>query len=84
MKKTFPDFATDAEAEAFVDDADLSEFDFSDMKSMSIVRRGEARAVHLTLPSRLIDELERRAEEAGIPFQRCGELAIGRSLRDPC
>ena len=83
MKKTFPDFATDAEAEAFIDDADLSEFDFSDMKSTSFVRRGEAGAVHLTLPSRLIDEIERRADEAGVSFERFVELAIGRLLRDP-
>lgn len=83
MKKTFPDFATDAEAEAFVDRADLSGFDFSDMKSTSFVLRGEARSVHLTLPSELIDEIERRVEETGVPFDRFVELAIGRSLRKP-
>ena len=34
MKKKFPEFKTDAEAEAFVETADLSEYDFSDMAAM--------------------------------------------------
>ena len=83
MKKTFPDFATDADAEAFVDHADLSEFDFSEMKSASFVRRDEARAIHLRLPSELIDEVERRAQESGIAFDQFVENAIGQSLREP-
>ena len=34
MKKKFPEFKTDAEAEAFVASADLSEYDLSDMVPM--------------------------------------------------
>lgn len=34
MKKKFPDFKTDEEAERFVAAADLTEYDFSDFKSV--------------------------------------------------
>ena len=34
MKKKFPDFKSDNEAEAFVESADLSEYDFSGMVPM--------------------------------------------------
>jgi hypothetical protein len=38
MKKKLPEFKTDAEAEAFVDEADLSQYDLSGMKPVSWAR----------------------------------------------
>jgi len=35
MKKKLPKFKTDEEAEAFVDEADLSQYDLSDMNPIS-------------------------------------------------
>ena len=45
MKKKFPEFKTDAEAEAFVDKADLSQYDFSDMKPMRFDMRRKNKSV---------------------------------------
>ena len=45
MKKQFPTFKTDAEAERFVETADLSEYDFSDMVPMRFELRRKDRSV---------------------------------------
>ena len=45
MKKKFPDFKTDAEAEAFVETADLSEYDLSDMIPMRFALRRKNKSV---------------------------------------
>ena len=46
MKKKLPKFKTDAEAEAFVDKADLSQYDLSGMKPVSFEFQPKAREHH--------------------------------------
>jgi hypothetical protein len=64
VKKKFPDFKTDAEAEEFVATADLSEYDFSDMAPMRFELRKKDRAVSLRLPEKLY-EARQGARRAG-------------------
>ena len=80
MKKPFPPFETDAEAEAFVDQADLSEYDFSDMKLLRFELRPKDKSVSLRLPEALLNEVRASAKQAGIPYQRFIRLAIERAL----
>ena len=82
-KKKFPDFKTDAEAEKFVDTADLSAYDFSDMKPMRFELRRKDKTVSLRLPEQLLTEVRTSAERAGMPYQRFMRLAIERALHDP-
>jgi predicted DNA binding CopG/RHH family protein len=81
MKKKFPDFKTDAEAETFVEAADLSEYDFSDMVPMRFELRKKDKAVSLRLPEKLYEAVRQRAERAGIPYQRFIRMAIEQALQ---
>lgn len=82
MKKKFPEFKTDAEAEEFVATADLSEFDFSDMKPMRFELRRKDKSVSLRLPEQLLDEVRNKAKRAGMPYQRFIRMAIERALHE--
>ena len=81
MKKKFPEFRTDAEAEAFVDKADLSDYDFSDMKPMHFELRRKDKSVSLRLPETLLDAVRKRAASAGIPYQRFIRMAVELALQ---
>jgi predicted DNA binding CopG/RHH family protein len=81
MRKKFPDFKTDAEAEAFVATADLSEYDLADMTPMRFELRKKDRAVSLRLPERLYEAVKERAQRAGIPYQRFIRMAIEQALQ---
>jgi predicted DNA binding CopG/RHH family protein len=80
MKKKFPDFKTDAEAEAFVATADLSEYDLSDMVPMRFELRPKDKSVSLRLPEKLLEAVRLRARQAGMPYQRFIRMAIERAL----
>ena len=79
-KKTFPEFKTDAEAERFVATADLSAYDFSDMKPMRFELRRKDKPVSLRLPEALLDAVRARADRAGVPYQRFIRMAVERAL----
>lgn len=83
MKKQFPEFKTDAEAEKFVETADLSEYDFSDMKPMRFELRRKDKSISLRLPEQLLNEVRTRAARDGIPYQRFVRLAIERAIHEP-
>jgi predicted DNA binding CopG/RHH family protein len=83
MKKKFPEFKSDAEAERFVDTADLSKFDFSDMVPVRFELRRKDKTVSLRLPEQLLEAIRTRADAAGMPYQRFMRLAIERALEAP-
>jgi predicted DNA binding CopG/RHH family protein len=82
-KRKFPEFKTDAEAGRFVATADLSEYDFSDMKPMRFELRRKDKTVSLRLPEALLDAVRQRAERAGMPYQRFIRMAVERALHEP-
>jgi predicted DNA binding CopG/RHH family protein len=81
MKKKFPEFKTDAEAEEFVETADLSEYDLSDMTPMRFELRRKDKSVSLRLPERLLEAVRQRAKRSGMPYQRFIRMAIERALQ---
>jgi predicted DNA binding CopG/RHH family protein len=81
-KKKFPELKTDAEAERFVATADLSNYDFSDMKPMRFELRRKDKTVSLRLPELLLEAVRQRAERAGMPYQRFIRMAVERALHD--
>ena len=88
MKKLFPIFATDKEAQDFVSDpsVDLSDYDFGDMvPAPEFWTRYEAQpkstAVQLRLSPVLLAEIKQRAAEAGLPVQRFMRVAMERGMR---
>jgi predicted DNA binding CopG/RHH family protein len=81
MKKKLPVLTTDAEAEAFVDTADLSEYDLSEMVPMRFELKRKDKSVNLRLPEQLLEAVRKRAESAGMPYQRFIRMALERALQ---
>lgn len=79
--KRFPVFKTDAEAERFVDKADLSEYDFSGFKPMGFEFERKTRQINMRMPESLVEALKARARERNIPYQRFIREAIENALR---
>jgi predicted DNA binding CopG/RHH family protein len=83
MKKQFPDFQTDAEAEDFVATANLNDYDLSDMVPVRFELNRKDKAVSLRLPEQLLEEVKSHAKRAGVPVQRFIRLAIERAISEP-
>jgi predicted DNA binding CopG/RHH family protein len=70
MKKRLPRFATDEEAETFVAEADLTDYDLSDMQVVRFEFHPKNERVNMRLPKSLLDAVKAAAARAGIPYQR--------------
>ncbi|MDB5509187.1 MAG: hypothetical protein JWL93_1656 [Hyphomicrobiales bacterium] len=68
--KLIPIMTTDEEAEAFIDTADLTEYDLSQFKPMRFELQPKSERVNMRLPKLLLDAVRSRAEREGIPYQR--------------
>jgi predicted DNA binding CopG/RHH family protein len=89
MKKPFPKFDSDEKLEAFLDAADLDEYDLA----AGAIPRNEwfARyerfakdaSIHLRLPGGLLDAVKAQAARERIPTQRLIREYIERGLRWP-
>ena len=78
--KKFPEFKTDEEAEHFVDTADLSEYDFSDMKPTRFEFEPKSAQVNLRLPETLLEAVKAKAKARGIPYTRFIREALERTV----
>ncbi|GHD10535.1 CopG family antitoxin [Tianweitania populi] len=78
--KKFPEFATDQEAEEFVANADLSEYDFSDFKPMRFELAPKSAQLNMRLPNQLLQAVKDRAKERGIPYTRLIREALERTV----
>jgi predicted DNA binding CopG/RHH family protein len=70
MKKKIPTFKTDKEAEAFVDKADLTEYNLAGAKPVQFEFEKKAARVNMRLPEPLLEAVKESAKERGIPYQR--------------
>ncbi|MCB8837296.1 CopG family antitoxin [Aurantimonas sp. VKM B-3413] len=64
--KPMPQFATDEEAERFVDEADLSEYDLSGFKPVKMSRRSDNSTYSISMPSELLYRIDDRARSRNI------------------
>jgi predicted DNA binding CopG/RHH family protein len=83
MKKKFPALMTDEEAERFVATAELSEYDFSDMKPMRFELKRKDKSINLRVPDDLLNALRARAQKEGMPYQRFIRMVLERALLRP-
>lgn len=81
MKKKWPVLKSDEEAERFVETADLSEDDFSQMVPMPFELEKKTEQVNLRMPASMVEALKERARKRGVPYQRLIREAIAKSLR---
>ncbi|HEX4889890.1 MAG TPA: BrnA antitoxin family protein, partial [Alphaproteobacteria bacterium] len=70
MKKKIPIFKTDAEAEHFLDTADLSEYNLSQFKPVKFEFEKKTAQINMRVPKPLLDALKQRAKARGIPYTR--------------
>lgn len=70
MKKKLPRFKSDRAAEKFVENADLSEYDLSEMRAIRFEFQPKSERVNMRLPRQLLDAVRTSAAKAGVPYQR--------------
>ena len=80
MKKTIPTFASDAEAERFVESADLSQYDLSGATPVRFEFEKKVARVNMRLPEQLLAAVKARAKARGIPYQRFIREALESAL----
>ena len=79
MKK-IPEFKTDAEAEAFLEQ-DLSGLDFKQFKPMRFEVAKKEAALNMRLPAALMDAVRAKAKAKGIPYSRYVRMVLEADLR---
>jgi len=70
LKKTIPRFASDEEAERFVETADLSDYDLSGFKRVSFECEGKDAQINMRVPRPLLEAVKARAKARGVPYTR--------------
>lgn len=78
--KKMPSLRSDAEAENFLETADLSEFDLSGFKPMRFEIAPKSAALHLRLPEALLEGLKSRAKAKGVPYTRYVRMLVESDL----
>jgi predicted DNA binding CopG/RHH family protein len=81
--KPFPVFATDQEAEDFVDTADLSEYDLSSFERVRFEFKPKTATISMRVPAELLDAVKLRAGSEGIPYQRFIRRTLEQALATP-
>jgi predicted DNA binding CopG/RHH family protein len=79
-KKKLPALRSDAEAEAFVANADLTEYDLSDLVPMRFELRRKDKSINLRLPETLLAAVRVRAQKDGMPYQRFIRMVLEQAL----
>lgn len=78
--KRVPEFKTDAEAEAFLEQ-DLSGLDFRQFKPMRFEVVKKEAALNMRLPAVLLDAVRAKAKSQGIPYSRYVRMVLEADLR---
>ncbi len=70
MKKQLPKLTTDKAAEAFIAEADLTEYDLSVLKPVRFEFQPKVRSITMRLSEPLLEAIKEEAERTGMPYQR--------------
>ena len=81
MKKKLPDLKSDNEAEEFVANSDLTEYDLSGMRMVRFEFQPKSERVNMRLPRPLLDAVKAAAAKAGIPYQRFIRQALENAVQ---
>ena len=80
MKKKIPSFKSDRAAAAFVDKANLSQYDLSGARLVRFEIKRKDKSINLRLSEELYDAVRERAARAGLPYQRYIRLALEQAI----
>ena len=81
--KPMPPLRSDAEAERFVETADLSEYDLSGFKPMRFEIEPKAAALNMRLPASLLEAVKAKAKVRGIPYTRYVRMLLEADVGPP-
>lgn len=68
--KPMPSLRSDAEAEAFITKADLTEYDLSGFRPMRFEIAPKEAALNMRLPGALLEAVKAKAKAKGVPYAR--------------
>ena len=80
MPKRFPDLKSDEDADAWLQGADLTEYDLSGMKKVRFELARKDASISLRLPAALLATLKANAAKANMPTQRLIRMMIEAQL----
>ena len=80
-KKPLPVFNTDAEAEHFVAEADLTQYDLTGGRMVHFEFEKKTEQVNLRLPANQLIAVKEAAEKRGIPYTRLMRQFIEQGMR---
>jgi predicted DNA binding CopG/RHH family protein len=83
MKKKLPKLRTDDEAEEFVANADLADYDLSEMRPVVFEFQPKTARVNMRLPKPLLEAVKASAVKAGVPYQRFIRQALEAAVKNP-
>jgi predicted DNA binding CopG/RHH family protein len=83
MKKKIPTFKTDHAAAAFVDKADLTQYELSGAQLTRFEIRPKDKSINLRLSEELYNAVRKRAARAGLPYQRFIRLTLEQAIGGP-
>ena len=81
--KPMPSLRSDAEAEQFVEAADLSQYDLSGFKPMQFEIEPKAASLNMRLPASLLDAVKAKARARGIPYTRYVRMLLETDIARP-
>ena len=81
--KTIPAFNTDEEAERFVDEANLADYDLSGFKPMHFEFEKKSAQINMRVPQTLLAAVKTKAKHRGIPFTRYIRLLMEQDIARP-
>lgn len=80
-EKQLPTLKSDAEAEAFVAESDVTEFDLSKLVPVRFELKRKDKSVNLRLPDDLLTAVREQAQKENMPYQRFIRLALEKALQ---
>jgi predicted DNA binding CopG/RHH family protein len=83
MKKKIPTFKSDRAAAAFVDKADLTQYDLSGATMTRFEIKPKDKSINLRLSGELYNAVRKRAARAGVPYQRFIRLTLEQAIGGP-
>lgn len=78
--RKLPVFKSDAEAEAFVETQDLSEYDLSGFKPAQFEFEKKSAQLNMRLPEALLTAVKEKARQRGIPYTRLIREALEQTV----
>lgn len=83
MKKKLPELQSGEEAEEFVANAELTDYDRSELRTVFFEFHPKSERVNMRLPKPLLDVAKASAVKAGVSYQRFIRQALEMAVRDP-